>query len=267
LFDTQRKRAGPPPWRGGKDTEFGAGMRGGLVSYLSTFTNTMKTTLWIALLLLANSCRHAEVKGTSKLDFYQQQELQALLDVSDAIFGKPTFEIRLPFESLMMYRKMGKTKHEWLADSAAYANDTSTASIVYIADSLLSVLPTVTSGRYQDRSCYYDLKNAILAAPDNKSFDGPLPMQSLIIYPDLVEKLALKGHRFIHEDKKTIQNTIENKGLVLLVSRVVFNRTFSSGYIYAALHCRGECGGGMVYRIEKQNDKWRVVSSNATWIS
>ncbi|MBD2714861.1 hypothetical protein KBK19_07425 [Microvirga sp. STR05] len=224
----------------------------------------MKITVWIAFLLLVNSCRHAEVKEASKLDFYQQQELQALLDISDAVFGKPTFEIRLPFKSLMIYRKIGKTKHEWLADSAAYANDTYTASIVYIADSLLPFFP---SSRFENHKCYSGIKNAISIASDSRQYDGDLQLQSSIVHPALVEKLRLRKRSFIHKDGNAIRATIKKNGHVLMVSRVIFNRTFSSGYIYTAVHCPGECGGGMVYRIEKQNGKWQVISSDATWIS
>ena len=175
----------------------------------------------------ANSCRHAEVKDTSKLDFYQQQELQALLDVSGVFLSRALFDLQTPPKPLAMYLQAGKTKREWLADSLFYASDTSAASTVYIADSLLSVLPTFTTTRYQDRSCYYDLKNAISTAPDSKQFDGTLHVQSCIIHPILVEKLTLKGRNFIHKDKQTIRATIQGNNQVVLVSRVVFNSEFS----------------------------------------
>lgn len=51
------------------------------------------------------------------------------------------------------------------------------------------------------------------------------------------------------------------------ISRVSFNKSFTTGYFYVSVYCGGECGWGDLIKIKKKKGNWVIVDYLVSWIS
>jgi hypothetical protein len=76
------------------------------------------------------------------------------------------------------------------------------------------------------------------------------------------------NYKIIPDDSVEI---IFNRGFrvveIHFISRIVFNKTFDKACFYEASLCGGECGGGLIFFLEKRGNSWRILERKLLWVS
>ncbi len=220
----------------------------------------VKITFILSILILSFSCK----KQLSNLQIERNVISEVFPEIVDSIYmdrriilppPMPRLDFKTNKEDTVDYHK--QLKKYWQHEDSI-KNDT--AKIV------------IAVNDYVEKIWKEDKKQMIEIYKDSEfEYDSSKDLKRFKL--DLNSFRKSKKFAFIYLSKfpKIIYWDIDDNKLpvgAVSLSRIQFNKTYTSGILAASSSCGGgKCGRGFLIEIQKKNGKWKVTKITPTWVS